>query len=1628
MPLKTSGELSFTEIASEFFVTAPYRLSDFYRGSLAVPDTDLNIGVPTSGLISFSDFYGTAYAIPPDIPAGAIVFYSGETVPSGWQEYTAAEGRFVKGTASTAQIGTITEGSMPQGTPQSGSSGTAGAHTGGTFNAGDMGATSGSVSGYPINSSTPANHDHVVASISSTTIGADVPMPAYKRFKMIKSLSTTQTIPANSLIMSQLRPSPAWTAENGFSENTYIMAGTGADASTAVTKNYTSTSGSNGAHSHKTASTSRYYNAGVRQSVYADAVSGQHTHTNINVGVRVNKIKSICLNLWRSVQTTIASNNAIFMFDGDLNNLPQDWYVCNGLNGTVDLSDRFIQIGGSGGVVHGVKEDNSEIRITYGSLPSQSVPHSHRQDAQFITYQTFRASLYHADQGWSHSHTAPAVLTRTGNWYNPPAINIGFIQYIKDNANISTVTVTQNTTAINENSAVTITVNHTNYPIGTIIYWDTEAIVGTLENNEFTDGALSGSVTIASVNSSFALSRTPRNDLREEGLEQFRIRFFSNSARTIQIGASQPITINDTSLPEYVIRVLNTDGVETVTVNEGDIVTFELLTSVLTAGTTVYWSTTNEGSPLNVNSTDFEDNTLTGSVVLQATTGPYRRALVARTLKKDQNTDIFQEQFRLQFRTTSTAGTIRATSNYVLVNDTSKTPGYSFVGLTLSGTNESNTSFTHEIEATNVPDNGETVYWQIVGYDAGTGETTTVDGDFLEGNTGSFLVAGPATDKKTVTFTLRTNADTRTEPVEYYLLRLRRGNATTGELLAEQTMTMNVPSSSNASYSLTVSASTPSPINWGQSITFVTSVLSGSHAANTVYYYKIVGWSTDDFSTAEIQRVAKGTSTTNTSITVNTRSSFSKAGKNYTLELYNDDPASGRGVLMASRSFSVNTVSINSLAPNVTSVNEGQTVTFTIGTSGITNGTTLYWNLDFMSSSASGDFSATQGSATVNSNSGTFSVTLTNDASTEGSETFRARIYSDVSRTNLLSTSSTVTINDTSLAPVINSLTPSVTSVNEGSSVSFTAAGANHTSNTTYYYRLVATSGSFNTNDITATSFDGTLTYTSASQSGSAVVTLVNDFTTEGVERFRMDLYSNSTRTNLVRSSSEVTVNDTSLSPTYSFGTIPTSINEGSSGTFNVTTTNVPNTTTLYWTVSNVTTAAADFSSTSGSFQISNNAGSFTVTTTADATTEGAETFRVQIRTSSTTGTLQATSNLVTINDTSLTPTYAFGTIPTSINEGSSGTFRVNTTNVPNGTTLYWTVRNVTTAAADFSATSGSFSITSNTGTFTVTPTADGATEGAETFQVEVRTGSITGTVRATSANVTVNDTSTTAPGQALFEVTTATTTRVTTWVCPAGVTSISVVCVGGGGGGRSGSGTGTVRSGGGGGGGSLSYRNNITVTPGSSYTVQIGRAGNGVAGTGTGAAGAGGQSYFFTASTVAANGGGGGSGSAGTWAGGAGGARVTTTGVTSYAGGVGGGGQNNTKAGGGGAAGYAGVGGVGGGRAPTANTNNNATAGAGGGGGGGGFSTAVGTSIFGGHGGGVRALGQESNGVAGSNSTTGNAGDGSRVGAGCYGGGGAGGNATSVQTVRQNGQPGVVRLMWPGNLRSYPSTRTANE
>ena len=102
--------------------------------------------------------------------------------------------------------------------------------------------------------------------------------------------------------------------------------------------------------------------------------------------------------------------------------------------------------------------------------------------------------------------------------------------------------------------------------------------------------------------------------------------------------------------------------------------------------------------------------------------------------------------------------------------------------------------------------------------------------------------------------------------------------------------------------------------------------------------------------------------------------------------------------------------------------------------------------------------------------------------------------------------------------------------------------------------------------------------------------------------------------------------------------------------------------------------------------------------------------------------------------------------------------------------------------------------------------------------------------------------------------MTTETLTSGSSWVAPAGVTSVTVECWGGGGGGG-GTSQASADGGGGGGGGAYAKLNTYSVTPGNSYSYQIGGAGSG--GINTTAATAGGDTWFVSSGTVMAKGGG---------------------------------------------------------------------------------------------------------------------------------------------------------------------------
>ena len=239
------------------------------------------------------------------------------------------------------------------------------------------------------------------------------------------------------------------------------------------------------------------------------------------------------------------------------------------------------------------------------------------------------------------------------------------------------------------------------------------------------------------------------------------------------------------------------------------------------------------------------------------------------------------------------------------------------------------------------------------------------------------------------------------------------------------------------------------------------------------------------------------------------------------------------------------------------------------------------------------------------------------------------------------------------------------------------------------------------------------------------------------------------------------------------------------------------------------------------------------------------------------------------------------------------------------------------------------------------------------------------------------------------------------TWTCPAGITNVSAVCIGGGGGTR------------GGGGGGLGWKNNIPVVPGTTYNVSVGSIGPSVNG---------GDSYFIDAATVC----------------GKGGLKSVNEDASGgdFVGDGGGKGGNGSfytftdNGGGGGAGGYSGNGGDGGcWQSPPG------TAGQGGGAGGGAGYPSSGTQGAGGGGTGIYGEGSSGAGGTGSSDATGKGGSGGTDGSdgtggwwgkqgGSYGGGGGCWSSGGYQD--QAGGGGAVRIIWwtdPSTARSFPST-----
>ncbi|WP_413681790.1 SBBP repeat-containing protein [Prochlorococcus sp. MIT 1306] len=221
--------------------------------------------------------------------------------------------------------------------------------------------------------------------------------------------------------------------------------------------------------------------------------------------------------------------------------------------------------------------------------------------------------------------------------------------------------------------------------------------------------------------------------------------------------------------------------------------------------------------------------------------------------------------------------------------------------------------------------------------------------------------------------------------------------------------------------------------------------------------------------------------------------------------------------------------------------------------------------------------------------------------------------------------------------------------------------------------------------------------------------------------------------------------------PTYSVNTSNTEIDEGEWITTMVSTTDLQESTELFWALQGENITADDL--VNGQLTGSNYVGSdgnfsFSHTFAEDLTTEGLESLIVKLFSDQANSQLLAESSTVQINDTSTTPsTYSLNTSTNYLNEGETLNTTVNTTDVDLGTELFWALQGENITADDLvngQLTGSNYVGSDGNFSFSHTFAEDLTTEGLESLIVKLFSDQANSQLLAESSTVQINDTSTT--------------------------------------------------------------------------------------------------------------------------------------------------------------------------------------------------------------------------------------------------------------------------------------------
>jgi hypothetical protein len=812
--------------------------------------------------------------------------------------------------------------------------------------------------------------------------------------------------------------------------------------------------------------------------------------------------------------------------------------------------------------------------------------------------------------------------------------------------------------------------------------------------SDFTDNSLTG---IATVVGGFAsITKILTNDISLEGAESFQVNIRFGSPSGPIVGTSPVILVADTSVPTYEIVP------STLSINEEQTISFVINTAGVPDNTTLYYTISGSAGLV---AGDFDDNALSGSFVINSSTGT-----ITKTLSLDFTTE-GNETFTLSVRRGSTTGTIVATSPTITIVDTSLSV-YDFSSFTF--TNAGATGRT-----------GPTLAQCLSSYNTTTYPWLT--------DTNFFNMVSQGKQLWTVKiggvyeFDVRgaqggTYSNGGTTYVGAYGARIvSRLTLSIGQVIAiavgqRGQSSATYPTAAGGSFVVLDSTSTPLIVAGG--------------GAGAVYY-----------GAGNLNSNAQGQTTTSggPAYSVGGQPGINGGGGGSTAASGGNGADGGTSGSYATASGGAGFYGSGGDPPGINSRGLKWSLGMLGGLSSISD-TTLVGGFGGGAGAAT-QTGAAGGAGGYSGGGGTYDQGVGSGGGSFTTSSFSGTNISASQGYNTGHGSVSVTLISISESYVTR---PSSQNVNEGSIVRFRTNTVG-VANTTLYYTIVGSAG-ISTSDFT----DNTLTgsFNIVSGVGTVTKTLSNDLSFgEGTETLYMNVSIGSPSGTIVSTSPIVNVYDTSsatgtITPSVSF------LNEGDSVGFTVTTTNIPDNTTLYYTISGSSgISTSDFvdGTLNGSFNIISGTATITKTLSNDFSSyEGTETFNMSIRSGSFSGNIGTTSSNITVYDTSISP-YVVSPSTLNVDEGSSVIFTTNATGIPN-TTLYYNIAgSAGISASDFTSNSltGSFPLVSGVGSTTLTLSNDLTLEGTETFYMNVRTGNpSSGPIVGFTSVITINDTS----------------------------------------------------------------------------------------------------------------------------------------------------------------------------------------------------------------------------------------------------------------------------------------------